>query len=133
MNENDELEEQMEEPEIATQTEERGQEESLEWQKPAAAQKAVENGSLPWLKAEDINDLQSRWNSIQIGFVDDPHGSVKQADELMAEAIECIEQAFSTQRTTLDEKWVNKQDVSTEDLRIALQGYRSFINRLLAI
>jgi hypothetical protein len=93
----------------------------------------MENMSLPWLRTEEIDELQSRWNSIQIKFVDDPRASVKQADELVTEAVERIKQAFANQRTLLDEQWTNLEDISTEDLRIALQSYLSFLNRLLAI
>jgi membrane-anchored protein YejM (alkaline phosphatase superfamily) len=135
MNDNDEVYEERMKEAAAMQTEKANQEDDLEWQEPAATRKSVENGPLPllWLKSEEIDELQSRWNSIQIEFVDDPRASVKQADELVAEALERIEQAFSNQRTVIDEQWINPEDVSTEDLRIALQSYRSFLNRLLTI
>lgn len=131
-------EERMNEPTAADQTVEIRQEEDLEWQEPparreTATQIAMENAPLPWLGTEEIDELQSRWNSIQIKFVDDPRASVKQADELVTEAVERIEQAFANQRTLLDEQWTNLEETSTEDLRIALQSYRSFLNRLLTI
>lgn len=131
-------EERMNEPATADQAVEIRQEEDLEWQEPAASREtatqiATENAPLPWLGTEEIDELQSRWNSIQIEFVDDPRASVKQADELVTEAVERIEQAFANQRTLLDEQWTNLEDISTEDLRIALQSYRSFLNRLLTI
>jgi hypothetical protein len=33
----------------------------------------------------------------------------------------------------MEEQWSRGDDVSTEDLRVALQRYRSFFNRLLSM
>ena len=115
------------------QTVETRQEENKGWQEQVIVPKAVETGPLPWLKGEENDELRTRWNSIQIEFVNEPRKSVEQADALVAETLQRIEQAFSNQRTTLNEGWINHADIATEDLRIALQSYRSFFNRLLAL
>ena len=118
----------------AMQTDEPLENKALEWQKPAVNRDSLEdNSQSSWLITEDIDDLQSRWNSIQIAFVDDPRISVKQAAELVAEAKKQFEQALSDQISLLAEQWTDKTDLSTEDLRITLQGYRSFLNRLLTL
>ena len=91
------------------------------------------NGLTPWLNGDEIDAMKSRWSMIQSEFVNEPHTSVEQAGELVVELLERIEPAFANQRTTLDEQWINQDDISTEDLRIALQSYRSFVNRLLAL
>jgi K+-sensing histidine kinase KdpD len=133
MNENHAVVEvQMDEPMTAMQPEKISQEDMV-WKDPVAAQEVVENEPLACLKAEEINELKSRWSSIQIEFVDDPNLSVKQADDLVVEALERFEQALQNQRSVLVEKWNNQENVSTEDLRIALQSYRSFLDRLLTI
>lgn len=80
-----------------------------------------------------IDELQSRWNSIQIEFVDQPRTSVEQAEALVAETTEKVARMLSEKRASLDGSWVNHENISTEDLRIALQGYRSFFNRLLSL
>jgi hypothetical protein len=95
--------------------------------------KPLETGPLPWLKGEENDELRARWNAIQIEFVNEPRTSVEQADALVAETLERIEKAFMSQRTTLNEQWTNHADIATEDLRIALQSYRAFFNRLLAL
>jgi hypothetical protein len=64
--------------------------------------------------------------------VDDPRSSVKKADELVATAMKRLAEGFSQQRTGLEQQWDRGEDVSTEDLRLALQKYRSFFQRLLA-
>ena len=69
---------------------------------------------------------------IQVQFVDEPRKSVEQADALVEEVLKRINQAFTDQRAALDAQWVNHEEVSTEDLRVTLQSYRSFFNRFLA-
>jgi hypothetical protein len=109
-------------------------EENKKWQMQASTPEAVvESQQLTWLKVEEIDELKSRWNSIQIEFVDEPRKSVEQADTLLVEALEKINHALANKRTMLNESWANHEDMSTEDLRIALQGYRTFLNRLLAL
>jgi hypothetical protein len=44
-----------------------------------------------------------------------------------------LAEVFAEERSKLEQQWVRGEDVSTEDLRIALQRYRSFFQRLLSI
>lgn len=76
--------------------------------------------------------LRVRWNEIQGKFVDEPRLAVQQADTLLADVIEKITQVFANEHSTLEGQWKQGNDVSTEDLRKALQHYRSFFNRLVA-
>ncbi len=80
-----------------------------------------------------IDELQPRWNLIQKDFVDEPHTSVKQAEALVAETVDKVTRMLSAQQSSLHESIDGREDITTEDLRIALQRYRSFFNRLLAI
>ena len=69
---------------------------------------------------------------IQTGFVDEPRQTVEQADELVAQVMQRLAEGFAAERERLEQQWGRGEDVSTEDLRIALQRYRSFFQRLLA-
>jgi hypothetical protein len=91
-----------------------------------------EEGAAPLLAEEDAGGFRSRWNEIQVRFVDEPRGSVQKADGLVAEMMERLTQMFSEERTRLESQWERGDDVSTEELRIALQRYRSFFERLLS-
>jgi hypothetical protein len=91
-----------------------------------------EGGAGPLLADEDAGAFRSRWNEIQVRFVDEPRGSVQKADGLVAEMMERLTEMFSEERTRLESQWERGGDVSTEDLRIALQRYRSFFERLLS-
>lgn len=100
--------------------------------KMAANQESVAGKPLPWLNAEDVNGLQSRWNAIQLEFMNDPRTSVEQAGTLVGDAMKRLEQAFSTDLAAQNKQW-NHTDTSTEDLRVALQSYRKLLTRLLAL
>jgi hypothetical protein len=79
------------------------------------------------------NQLRSQWTEIQGQFVDEPRHSVEKADGLVAQSIKRLAESFAEARAHLEEQWSRGGDVSTEDLRVALQRYRSFFDRLLAV
>ena len=85
------------------------------------------------LATDELQTLRSRWDSIQTGFVDEPRRAVEQADTLVAEVMQHLAQLFADERNKLESQWSRGDDVSTEDLRVALQRYRSFFDRLLSI
>ena len=80
-----------------------------------------------------LNDFNSRWSAIQTGFVDEPRSAVQQADALVSDVIKRIADSFSGERAQLEQQWDRGDNVSTEDLRVALQRYRSFFSRLLTL
>jgi hypothetical protein len=83
---------------------------------------------------EDVaNEFRSKWDQIQTSFVDEPRSAVQQADELVAQAIKRLAESFANERNRLESQWDRGDQVNTEDLRVALQTYRSFFQRLLAI
>jgi hypothetical protein len=63
--------------------------------------------------------------------VDEPRSAVQQVDALVSEVIGQITQMFANEHSSLEAQWNQGNDVSTEDLRVALQRYRSFFNRLV--
>jgi len=95
---------------------------------PAMAQ---ENG--PLFAGSEANELRSRWDSIQVGFVDEPRRAVEQADNLVAGTMKRLAEIFTEERNKLEHQWDQGENVSTEDLRQALRRYRSFFDRLLSV
>jgi len=85
------------------------------------------------LDKHHADELRSRWSTIQEGFIDEPRAAVKEADALVDAAIQQISGAFSEQRSQLEKQWSKGDQISTEDLRLALQRYRAFFSRLLSI
>jgi hypothetical protein len=82
---------------------------------------------------EDARTFQARWEAIQVSFVDEPRRAVEQADALVAEALKRQAEIFASARADLEAQWSRGQDVSTEDLRQALQRYRAFFARVLKV
>ena len=83
------------------------------------------------LNREESEHFRMRWNEIQGMFVDEPRTAVQQADVLVSEVIEQITQMFANEHSSLEGQWNQGNDASTEDLRMALQHYRSFFNRMV--
>jgi hypothetical protein len=83
------------------------------------------------LLGQESNDLRARWESIQTSFVDEPQESVEKADALVKDVIKRLTRTFEETRDSLETQLAETDDVSTEDLRIGLQRYRSFFERLL--
>jgi hypothetical protein len=73
-----------------------------------------------------------RWREILLGFVDDPRAAVEQADRLVDEAVRALQDRIEAQRGDLREAWRSRGEASTEDLRMALRGYRDLCQDLLA-
>jgi hypothetical protein len=87
----------------------------------------------PLLPQDFVQDLRTRWDRAQTGFVDEPRGAVQQADELVATTIKRLAESFADERSRLEQQWDRGENVNTEDLRQALRRYRSFFQRLLSI
>lgn len=87
----------------------------------------------PLFPDNELGDLRSRWDKIQAGFVDQPRKAVEEADSLVASTMKRLAEVFAQERSKLEGQWDRGDNVSTEDLRVALQRYRSFFQRLLSI
>lgn len=86
----------------------------------------------PLFDDDELGTYRSRWDEVQARFVDDPRGTVKDADALVNDVMQQLTQTFTDERSSLESQWSEGKDASTEDLRVAMQRYRSFFARLLA-
>ena len=85
------------------------------------------------LELDESESFHTRWDAIQSSFIDEPRRSVAEADRLVQEVTGRITERFEQERDRLESTWESGEEVTTEDLRIALQRYRSFFDRLLRI
>jgi hypothetical protein len=99
----------------------------------ASRQTAEHDRPTPLFAGNEADDFRHRWGDIQTGFVDEPRQAVERADALVAAAIKRLAEVFAQERSTLEQQWARGADVSTEDLRVALQRYRGFFDRLLSV
>lgn len=109
----------------------RGERGAVDYRSAAGSQ--PEEDSPPLFEQRALEDFRSRWGTIQTGFVDNPPGAVKQADELVGAVMKRLAEVFSDERANLEQAWAKGDDVSTEDLRVALRRYRAFFDRLLSV
>ena len=65
--------------------------------------------------------------------MDEPRRAVEQADSLVVGTMKRLGEVFAEERNMLESQWDKGENVSTEDLRLALRRYRSFFNRLLSV
>lgn len=95
--------------------------------------KSQDGTSTPLFQSDETDTFRSRWQDIQSTFVDDPRHAVERADNLVADIMKQLADLFANERSQLEQQWEQGEDVSTEDLRLALRSYRSFFDRLLSI
>jgi hypothetical protein len=88
---------------------------------------------MPLFSESEMGDFRSRWSKVQTGFVDEPRRTVEEADKLVAAVMQKLAEGFANERSGLEKQWDSGDNVSTEDLRLALQRYRSFFDRLLKL
>jgi hypothetical protein len=89
------------------------------------------NGRPALVAAGQSDTYKTRWQEIQAHFVDAPQEAVQDADALIAEVMQHLAESFARERSSLEQQWTRGEDVSTEDLRVALTRYRTFFARLL--
>ncbi len=106
------------------------QDTQAEPQSTGTAASAANGASL--LPADTDATFQQRWKEIQTRFVDEPRGAVEDADTLVANLMQQLAEGFAKERERLEAQWGRGEDISTEDLRVALQRYRTFFQRLLS-
>ena len=102
---------------------------------PATAKPAPERKDAPLFDEAAGRNLRARWMTIQTEFVDEPRDAVQKADSLVAEVLRSLTDTFAREREELEAGWSggdgSDREISTEDLRLAIQRYRNFFNRLL--
>lgn len=94
---------------------------------------AKADAAAPLFVAKDAEGYRRRWQDVQARFVDAPRESVEAADTLVAEVIKQLAAVFADQQKELESALQREGKLSTEELRVALQRYRSFFDRLLSV
>jgi hypothetical protein len=88
---------------------------------------------MPLFSESEMGDFRTQWGKIQTGFVDKPRRTVEEADKLVAAVMQRLAESFANERSRLEKQWDSGDNASTEDLRVTLQRYRSFFDRLLKL
>lgn len=88
---------------------------------------------MPIFAGTEAAGYRTQWDAIQTGFVDEPRRAVEEADALVALVTKRLSEVFADERAGLEHQWGRGDEISTEDLRVALRKYRSFFERLLSL
>jgi hypothetical protein len=85
----------------------------------------------------DASEFRERWQQVQFRFVDDPHGSVTEAADVIAEVTARLEAAIAERQRAIAERqqslrgrWGDGTNADTETLRATLLMYRAFLDQL---
>jgi len=105
----------------------------LEQRKGTTGKQSGIDKSTPLFPENEATNFRNRWTEIQGAFVDEPRRAVEQGDALVADVIKRLASSFADERSKLEGQWGRGDNVSTEDLRVALQRYRAFFDRLLSV
>jgi hypothetical protein len=93
----------------------------------------------------DAAEFRSRWQQIQFRFVDDPHGSVTEAADVIAQVTARLEAAIQERQRAIEERqraiqkrqrslrgrWGEGSNADTETLRETLRMYRALLDQLI--
>ena len=93
----------------------------------------------------DADQFTVQWQQVQFRFVDDPHGSVTEAADIIAQvtakmeaaiqerqrAIEERQRAIAEQQRSLRGRWGEGSNADTETLRETLRMYKTFLDQLI--
>ena len=93
----------------------------------------------------DASHYTEQWQQIQFKFVDDPHASVTEAADIIAQvtakmeaaiqerqrAIEERQHAIAEQQRSLRDRWGGGTNADTENMRETLRMYKTFLDQLI--
>jgi hypothetical protein len=93
----------------------------------------------------DATVYAEQWQQIQFRFVDDPHASVSEAADVVAQvtakmeaaiqerqqAIAERQKAIAEQQRSLRDRWGEGNNADTENLRATLRMYKAFLDQLI--
>ncbi|AJZ85474.1 hypothetical protein ADL28_28605 [Streptomyces violaceusniger] len=102
----------------------------------SAEQPNTPNGpSFPVLPTSEHDMLAQRLRHAVSGFVDSPRGAVEEADALLGEVATRLADLLAERRGTLRAAWHENDAVisETEELRLAMRGYRNVLERLISV
>jgi len=88
---------------------------------------------VPLMLGEEEEAIRARWATMQAACVDEPRRAAKEAEAPVAKPMNRLSEMFTSERGKLEGQWSRQEEVSTENLRLVLQRYRSFFDRLLGM
>jgi hypothetical protein len=79
-----------------------------------------------------VQRFRGEWHEVKADFVDDPVAALTRAHDLITEAVDDLTEALLAERDELD-PLRDTSTPDTESMRMAMRGYREFLDRILAL
>ena len=76
--------------------------------------------------------FRAEWHEVKAQFVDDPVAALTRAHDLLTEAVNELTESMLAERDDLD-PLRGTATPDTESMRMAMRGYREFLDRILAL
>jgi hypothetical protein len=92
----------------------------------------VEAGHIAFWDDDATRHFRAAWHEVKAEFVDDPERALTRAHDLLTDAVNELTESLLAERDELDPL---RGDASpdTESMRMAMRGYREFLDRILAL
>jgi hypothetical protein len=81
---------------------------------------------------EATKHFQAAWHEVKAEFVDDPVTALTRAHDLLTDAVNELTESLLAERDELDPLRTTSTP-DTESMRMAMRGYREFLDRILAL
>jgi hypothetical protein len=92
----------------------------------------VHDISITFWSESASEQFRTEWHEVKAQFVDDPEAALTRAHDLLTEAVHELTESMLAERDELDPlRGAAKPD--TESMRMAMRGYREFLDRILAL
>ncbi|GAA0803825.1 hypothetical protein [Spirilliplanes yamanashiensis] len=104
-------------------------------EEPAAAPKRpgdVEQTRIKIWDEESVTSYRTEWHEVKAQFVDDPVVALTRAHDLLTEAVHQLTDGLLAERDDLD-PLKRSDSPDTESMRVAMRGYREFLDRILTL
>jgi hypothetical protein len=92
----------------------------------------VAAGHIAFWDDDATRHFRAAWHEVKAEFVDDPVAALTRAHDLLTDAVNELTEALLAERDELDPlRGTSTPD--TESMRMAMRGYREFLDRILAL
>ncbi|MGK5684538.1 hypothetical protein [Actinoplanes sp. URMC 104] len=92
----------------------------------------VAAGNIAFWDDDAVRHFRAAWHEVKAEFVDDPENALTRAHDLLTDAVNELTEALLAERDELDPLRGNGKP-DTESMRMAMRGYREFLDRILAL
>jgi hypothetical protein len=89
-------------------------------------------GKIAFWDEDATRHFRAAWHEVKAEFVDDPVSALTRAHDLLTDAVNELTESLLAERDELD-PLRGSATPDTESMRMAMRGYREFLERILAL